>query len=122
VKDLEVKRSVVSAAGNLNEEPAAFTFLLGISKNDPDVESRRVAVRQLGRFKRDDAADEIIKIYKSDVNLDVKRSALRALADTKNREYNRCCWISHGTTQTPNYVDRRFAFLVNVVNPRSMTS
>ena len=84
VKDLEVKRSVVSAAGNLNEEPAAFTFLLGISKNDPDVESRRVAVRQLGRFKRDDAADEIIKIYKSDVNLDVKRSALRALADTKN--------------------------------------
>jgi len=84
VKDLEVKRSVVSAAGNLNEDPAAFTFLLGISKNDPDSESRRVAVRQLGRFKRDDAADEIIKVYKSDVNLDVRRSALRALADTKS--------------------------------------
>ncbi|HEX7296377.1 MAG TPA: HEAT repeat domain-containing protein [Pyrinomonadaceae bacterium] len=84
VKDLEVKHSVVSATGNLNEDPAAFTFLLGISRNDPDFESRRVAVRQLGHFKRDDAADEIIKIYKSDVNLDVKRSALRALAETKN--------------------------------------
>ena len=84
VRDLEVKRSVVSAAGNLNDDPAAFTFLLGISRTDPDSESRRVAVRQLGHFKRDDAADEIIKIYKSDVNLDVKRSALRALAETKN--------------------------------------
>lgn len=84
VKDLEVRRSVISAAGNLHEDPAAFTFLLGISKNDPDLESRRVAVRQLGRFKREDAADEIIKIYNAETNIEVKRSALKALADTKS--------------------------------------
>ncbi|HSE33462.1 MAG TPA: HEAT repeat domain-containing protein [Pyrinomonadaceae bacterium] len=84
VKDLDVRRSVVSAAGNLEEDPQAFTFLLGLSKNDPDFESRRIAVRQLGHFKREDAADEIMKIYNADTNLEVKRSALRALAETKS--------------------------------------
>jgi HEAT repeat protein len=84
VKDIDVRRSVVSAAGNLQEDPQTFTFLLGLSKNDPDFESRRIAVRQLGRFKRDDAPEEIMKIYNSDTNLEVKRSALRALAETKS--------------------------------------
>src|SRR4029453_748521 len=42
VKDLDVRRSVVSAAGNLHEDSQAFTFLLGLSKNDPDFESRRI--------------------------------------------------------------------------------
>ena len=51
VKDVEVRRSVISAAGNSIEEQPAFTFLLGIAKNDPDWESRRAAVRQLGHFQ-----------------------------------------------------------------------
>ena len=84
VKDIDVKRSVVSAAGSLHEDSQAFTFLLGLSKNDSDFESRRIAVRQLGRFKREEAVDEIMKIYNSDPNLEVKRSALRALVDTKS--------------------------------------
>ncbi len=84
VKDVEVRRSVISAAGNLSEDPAAFTFLLGIAKNDPDFESRRVAVRRLGHFKREDAPDEIMKIYSSDSNLEVRRAALRSLAETKS--------------------------------------
>ena len=84
VKDVEVRRSIISAAGNLHEDPPAFTFLLAVSKNDPDWDSRRVAVRQLGRFQREDAPEEILKIYNSDSNLEVKRSALRALAETKS--------------------------------------
>lgn len=84
VKDVEVRRSIISAAGNLHEDPPAFTFLLAVSKDDPDWDSRRVAVRQLGHFQREDAADEIIKIYNSEMNLEVKRSALRALAETKS--------------------------------------
>ena len=84
VKDPEIRRSVISAAGNSPDEQPAWTFLLGIAKNDVDWESRRTAVRQLGEFKRDDAADEIMKIYSNDANLEVKRAALRSLAETKN--------------------------------------
>jgi HEAT repeat protein len=84
VKDPEVRRSVISAAGNSIDEQPAFTFLLGIAKNDPDWESRRTAVRQLGHFQREDTADELMKIYQNDANVEVKRAALRSLAETKN--------------------------------------
>ena len=84
VKDPEVRRSVISAAGNSDELEPAFAFLLGVAKNDADAEARRVAVRQLGEFQRDDAADEVMKIYASDPNIDVKRSALRSLSETKS--------------------------------------
>src|SRR5687767_11960222 len=84
VKEVDVRRSVISAAGNSIDEQPAFTFLLNVGKNDPDWESRRAAVRQLGRFQRDDAAEELMKIYTNDSNLEVKRAALRSLAETKN--------------------------------------
>ncbi len=84
VKDGEIRKSVISAAGNSLDEQPAWTFLIGIAKNDTDWESRRTAVRQLGDFKRDDAAEEIMKIYNADANIEVKRAALRSLAETKN--------------------------------------
>lgn len=85
VKDVEVRRSVISAVGNSIHEPQpAFTFLLGIAKNDADAESRRSAVRQLGNLQREDAVDELVKIYASEPQLDVKRAALRSLAETKS--------------------------------------
>lgn len=84
IKEVDIRRSVISAAGNSIDEQPAFAFLLSVAKNDPDWESRRTAVRQLGHFKRDDAAEELIKIYNSDTNIEVKRAALRSLAETKN--------------------------------------
>ncbi|HEX6283395.1 MAG TPA: HEAT repeat domain-containing protein [Pyrinomonadaceae bacterium] len=84
VKDPEIRRSVISAAGNSDEEALAFPFLLNIAKNEADWESRRTAVRQLGHFKRDDAADELIKIYSSETHNEVKKSAVRALGETKS--------------------------------------
>ena len=84
VKDVEVRRSVISAVGNRYDEQPAFTFLLGIAKSDPDWESRRTAVRQLGHFKNDSAADELVKIFNSDLNVEVKKAALRALGQTKS--------------------------------------
>jgi HEAT repeat protein len=59
VKEVEVRRGLISAAGNSVDEQAAFTFLLSVAKQDADAESRRVAVRQLGHFKRADAVDEV---------------------------------------------------------------
>ncbi|HJU94065.1 MAG TPA: HEAT repeat domain-containing protein [Pyrinomonadaceae bacterium] len=84
VKEVEVRRSVISAAGHSIDTQPAFAFLLGVAKNDPDWESRRTAVRELGHFKTDAAADELMKIFKSDSNLEVKKAALRSLGDTKN--------------------------------------
>ena len=84
VKDVEVRRSVISAVGASIDRQPAFTFLLGVAKNDADPESRRLAVRRLGEFEREDAVDELMRIYAADSQLDVKRSALRALGETKS--------------------------------------
>jgi HEAT repeat protein len=84
VKDVDIRQGIISAAGNSIEEQPAWVFLIGVAKNDADWESRRTAVKQLGHFKRDDAVDELIKIYSSDANLDVKRAALRSLAETNS--------------------------------------
>ncbi|HEX3251511.1 MAG TPA: HEAT repeat domain-containing protein [Pyrinomonadaceae bacterium] len=84
VKEAEVRRSVISAAGNSIDEQPAFTFLLGVAKNDADWESRRTAVRQLGHFHRDDAVEELMKIYANDANVEVKRAALRSLEESKS--------------------------------------
>jgi HEAT repeat protein len=85
VKDLEVRRSIISAVGNsIHEAQPAFTLLLAVAKNDADWEARRTAVRRLGNFQRAEAVDELMKIYAADPQLDVKRNALRALAETKN--------------------------------------
>jgi HEAT repeat protein len=84
VKDVEVRRSIISAAGNSPEEDAAIVFLLKVARNEPDRESRRNAVRQLGHFERENAVDELIKIYGTETDIEVKRSALSALSETKS--------------------------------------
>ena len=84
VKDVEIRQGIISAAGNTSDEQPAFTFLMGVAKNDGDWESRRSAVRQLGHFKRDDIVDELLKIYSNDPQLDVKRAALRSLSETNS--------------------------------------
>ena len=84
VKDVDVRRSVISAIGNSIDEQPAFALLLNIAKTDADLEARRTAIRQLGHFAREDAAEELMKIYTSDPNVEVKRTALRALAETKS--------------------------------------
>src|ERR1051326_2816943 len=74
VKDVDVRRSVISAAGNSIDEQPAFTFLLGVAKNDADWESRRTAVRQLGHFKREDAVQELMKFARTDTNVELRKT------------------------------------------------
>jgi HEAT repeat protein len=84
MKDSEIRRSIIHAAGNNQEQDTALAFLLKVAKNDPDRESRRAAVRQLGEFQRDGIVDELMKIYASDTDFEVKRTTLHALAETKS--------------------------------------
>lgn len=101
VKDTEIRRSVISAAGSSDEEQPAFAFLLGVAKTDADWESRRTAVRQLGHFQREDAADELIKIYGSDAHIEVKKAALRSLSETKSpKALARLLEIARGDANT----------------------
>jgi HEAT repeat protein len=83
VKDPEVNRNVITGVGRNVDRQQAFSFLIGVAKNDPDVESRRIAVRQLSNFQRDDTAQELMKIYTNDASIDVKRAALRSFSETK---------------------------------------
>jgi len=83
LKDAELRRSVISAAGNSIDQQPAYAFLLSVAKTDTDWEGRRTAVRQLGHFQRDDVVEELMKIYANDAHLEVKRAALRSLAETR---------------------------------------
>jgi len=83
LKDAPLRRSVIAAVGHSIDEQPTFAFLLSVAKNDPDWESRRIAVKQMGHFQREDAAEELMKIYTNDANIEVKRAALRSLAETK---------------------------------------
>ena len=84
LKDAPLRRSVIAAMGHSIDQQPAYTFLLNVAKSDPDWESRRTAVKQMGRFQREDAVEELMKIYNNDANVEVKRAALRSLAETKN--------------------------------------
>lgn len=84
IKDAEVRRSIIQAAGNNQEQEAAFAFLLRVAKSDPERDSRRTAVRQLGEFERENAVDELMKIYSGDNDVEVRRAVMQALAETKS--------------------------------------
>lgn len=84
VKDVEVKRGIIHAAGNSREEDAALAFLLRVAKNDPERQARRAAVKQLGEFQRANVIDELMKIYASETELEVKKAVLHSLSETKS--------------------------------------
>ncbi|HET6861678.1 MAG TPA: HEAT repeat domain-containing protein [Pyrinomonadaceae bacterium] len=84
IKDIDIHRSIISAAGASDELQPAFNFLLTVAKGDEDWESRRMAVRQLGRFHTEAGTDELLRIYSSETNVEVKKAALRSLAETKS--------------------------------------
>jgi HEAT repeat protein len=84
VKDVEVKRGIIRAAGNSREQEGAVAFLLKVARTDADGEARRTAVRQLGEFESANVVEELMKIYSSDADAEVKRSVLHALSETKS--------------------------------------
>lgn len=84
VKEVEVKRGIIQAAGNNQEREAAFAFLMKIAKTDPEKQSRRTAVQQLGEFDRANIVDELSKLYSGEADADVKKAILHALAETKS--------------------------------------
>jgi len=84
VKEVEVRRGIIQAAGNNQDREAALAFLLKIAKNDPEKQARRTAVQQLGEFDRGNIVAELMKIYSGETDAEVKKAVLHALAETKS--------------------------------------
>jgi HEAT repeat protein len=84
VKDAEVRRSIVQAAGNSDEQGGTLSFLLKVARTEPDRDVRRAAVRELGQLSSQNTLDELMKIYQSDSDVQVRRTVLQALAETKD--------------------------------------
>ena len=84
VKEVDVRRAIIQAAGNNQDQEPAFAFLMKIAKSDPDKQSRRTAVQQLGEFERPNIVEELSKLYSAESDFDVKKAVLHALAETKN--------------------------------------
>ena len=81
-EDMKIRRSAVHAISQSRDQ-AAFTFLLGVAKNDANVELRKTAIRALGE-RGESAVDELLKLYDSETVPDVKRSVLQSLSEIKS--------------------------------------
>ena len=84
VKEVEVRRAIIQAAGNNQEQEAAFAFLMKVAKSDPEKQARRTAVQQLGDFERANIVEELSKLYAGETDAEVKKAVLHALAETKS--------------------------------------
>jgi HEAT repeat protein len=84
VKEVEVRRAIIQAAGNNQEQEAAFAFLMKVAKSDPEKQARRTAVQQLGDFERANIVEELSKLYAGENDAEVKKAVLHALAETKS--------------------------------------
>ena len=76
VKEVEVRRGIIQAAGNNHDQDNALAFLLRVARNDPERQARRTAVQQLGEFERASVVDDLMKIYSTDAEEEVKRAVL----------------------------------------------
>lgn len=78
----DVKRAVLHALAE-NKSPRAQTRLLEIARSDANPELRRHAIHMLGE-RGEAVIEDLIKLYDTESNADVRRTALQALAEIKS--------------------------------------
>lgn len=83
IKDTELRRAIVGAAGNNQEQDQAYAFVLKVARTDPERDVRRAAVHQMGNLERPNAPEDLMKIYTTETDLEVRKSVFHALSDTK---------------------------------------
>ena len=80
--DVDIKRQILQSwfvAGDA-------TRLIEAANNEPNVELRRTAVRQLGTMSRAKTGDALVGIYAKEKDADIKRSVINALFIQNNAE------------------------------------
>lgn len=80
-KDAEIRREIVVSLGLLTDRTAPTVQAIANLLKDPDIETRRVAVRTLGRFGLDasSVADALLKVAETDKDKEMRIDAVRAL-------------------------------------------
>jgi HEAT repeat protein len=81
-KERDVRREIVISLGLFTERSGLVVQAVAGMLTDADIDTRRAAVRALGRFgtSAGPAADDILKVAKSDKDKDVRVDAVRAFA------------------------------------------
>jgi HEAT repeat protein len=84
VTERELRKAIVHASAENEDKDAALAFLLRAAKTDADFEVRKAAVHGLGEMGGDRVITELMNIYASDQNLDLKRTVLHALSEIES--------------------------------------
>jgi HEAT repeat protein len=79
---LDVKRNALRALAE-TKSPKAQAKLMEVARTDPNPELRKQAIRVLGE-RGEAAVDDLLKLYDSEQSVDVKRSVLQSLSETKS--------------------------------------
>lgn len=81
VTERELRKAIVHAAAANEDRDAALAFLVRVGKTEADDEVRKAAVHGIGEMGNERAIDELMSIYASDQNLDLKRTVLHSLSE-----------------------------------------
>jgi HEAT repeat protein len=84
VTERELRKAIVHAAAENEDKDAALAFVLRVAKTDADFEVRKSAVHGLGEMGGERVINELMTIYASDQNLDLKRTVLHALSEIES--------------------------------------
>lgn len=79
-RTLEIRKRLLNSFAE-SEDPRADAKLLEIARNGDNVELRRYAVRRLGEHNGEAMLDELMRLYQTEKELDVKRDILNAFSD-----------------------------------------
>jgi HEAT repeat protein len=80
--------AAISMLGRRGSGARAVPILLAIAHNNTDLKLRLTAIRLLGDQHSDQVTDELIKIYDTDQNRDVRAQILRALSESRTTRGN----------------------------------
>ena len=81
----EVKRQMLHAFAEMDEVPRAHAKLLAIARSSTESgELRRQAIHWIGERETPAAFDELLQLYNSEPNVEIKRQIIHAFFDTKD--------------------------------------
>jgi HEAT repeat protein len=82
-RTIEIRKRLMNAFSE-SDDPRAHAKLLEVARNGDNVELRKFALRRLGEKNNDAMLDELMRVYQSERDPDVKREILHAFSDMES--------------------------------------
>ena len=84
-RDPKVKRQLLHAFSEMDENPRAHAKLMEIARNaSENAELRRTAIHWIGERKTPGAFDNLVQLYNSEANVEIKRQIIHGFFDTED--------------------------------------